>query len=348
MKEVDRSLFDVEGAGDPSGSIFGLPYGEDPCSLVLVPVPWDPTTSYGTGAARGPEAIRTASPQLDLFDPELEALGIGEPWIYGIHMRTEDPTVRRWNDEAGRAAARARQSDGSARTEALALVNARSEALNAWVEAQTDALLEQGKVVGIVGGDHSVPLGAIRSHARRIPGMGILHVDAHADLRDRYEGFAHSHASIMRNVVESVPDVSTIVQVGVRDLSRAEHELAHRHPRIAPFHQHALAWRQAKGEPWAVLCEEIVAALPRDVWVSFDVDGLDPALCPSTGTPVPGGLSFVQATTLCSSLLRAGKRVVGFDLVEVAPSSTPGDEWDGNVGARLLYRLCGVALGSRL
>jgi agmatinase len=348
LREVDRSKLDVDGAGDPSGSIFGLPYDEDECSLVLVPVPWEPTTSYGGGTAGGPEAIRAASPQLDLFDPALEAFGIAEPWIHGIHMRVEDPAIRGSNDDACRLARRARQAVGAARTDAIARVDACSEALNAWVETQSEAILDRGQVVGIVGGDHSVPFGAIRAHARRFPGMGILHVDAHADLRDRYEGFAHSHASIMRNVIESIDDLGALVQVGVRDLSRAEHDLARDHPRIATFHQHRITRRLAEGEAWARLCLEIVDALPQHVWISFDIDGLDPSLCPSTGTPVPGGLSFVQAMTLCEALLAARKIVVGFDLVEVAPSSVPGDEWDGNVGARVLYRLCGVALGSRL
>ena len=201
LREVDRSKLDIEAAGDPTGSIFGLPYEEHECSLVLVPVPWEPTTSYGRGTAAGPEAIRIASPQLDLFDPELAELGIGEPWHYGIFMRPEDETVRRLNAEACRLADQVRRGDGARAAEALAGVNARSDELNAWVRRCTQELLDQDRIVGIVGGDHSVPFGAIEAHARRYPGMGILHVDAHADLRDRYEGFAHSHASIMRNVL---------------------------------------------------------------------------------------------------------------------------------------------------
>jgi agmatinase len=351
LHEVDRSKLDVDGAGDPSGSIFGLPYDEDECSLVLVPVPWEPTTSYGGGAAGGPEAIRAASPQLDLFDPELAELGIAEPWIYGIHMLDENPTVRAWNDEACRLARRVRE-DGPNCAEALAQVNARSNELNAWVSAQAEALLARGKIVGIVGGDHSVPFGAITAHAKQYPGLGILHVDAHADLRERYEGFAHSHASIMRNVIDAVDDLGALVQVGVRDVSRTEYETASAHPRISTWYDHAITRRLAHGDTWGRLCDEIVGGLPQHVWISFDIDGLDPSLCPSTGTPVPGGLSFGAAMTLCSTLLRCGKTVVGFDLVEVAsssvPNAQPSSQWDGNVGARMLYRLCGVAIGSRL
>ena len=348
LREVDRSKLDIEAAGDPTGSIFGLPYEEHECSLVLVPVPWEPTTSYGRGTAAGPEAIRIASPQLDLFDPELAELGIGEPWHYGIFMRPEDETVRRLNAEACRLADQVRRGDGARAAEALAGVNARSDELNAWVRRCTQELLDQDRIVGIVGGDHSVPFGAIEAHARRYPGMGILHVDAHADLRDRYEGFAHSHASIMRNVLDAVGDLGALVQVGVRDVSRAEYELAHLHPKVTPWPQHVIGRRLAEGQPWAALCREIVEALPSHVWVSFDIDGLDPSLCPSTGTPVPDGLSFAHAMTLCATLLRCGKTVVGFDLVEVAPSGVVGDEWDGNVGARVLHRLCGLAIGSRL
>jgi agmatinase len=349
--KVDPTRFDPEGAGDDRDGVFGLPLAESECSVVLVPVPWEPTTSYKRGAAHGPGAIRRASPQLDLFDAELAAFGLGAPWAYGIHMRHEDPEVVRWNIEACRNAEPVIKRGGrvagdDALAQAVRRVDELTAQLDAWLRARASELLDAGKIVGTVGGDHSASFGAIAAHLERWPDLGILHVDAHADLRKAYEGFRGSHASIMRNVIDELP-IARIVQVGVRDQSREEHALSLADPRIVPWPEHTLRTRLDAGETWAALRAEIVAGLPERVYVSFDIDGLDPTLCPSTGTPVPGGLSFAQASTLLLELVRQGKTVVGFDLVEVAPSGRPGDEWDGNVGARILYKLCGVALHGR-
>jgi agmatinase len=174
----------------------------------------------------------------------------------------------------------------------------------------------------------------------------VLHLDAHADLRDAYEGFADSHASIFHNVAERLPGVARIVQVGVRDVSEDEWEYAAGSGgRVVIHHDALLAQARLDGETWGAQVQRIVADLPADVYLSFDIDGLDPALCPHTGTPVPGGLSFHQACALISGVVRSGRRIVGFDLVEVAPGPD-GDEWDGNVGARLLYKMIGWMLQS--
>jgi agmatinase len=172
----------------------------------------------------------------------------------------------------------------------------------------------------------------------------VLHVDAHADLRVAYEGFTYSHASVLYNAAETCPEITRLVQVGLRDLSEEEHAYAARSGgRIVQHHDVALAQARFEGEPWAAQVRRIVDPLPADVYVSFDVDGLDPTLCPHTGTPVPGGLSFQEAAALIGGVVRSGRRIVGFDLVEVAPGAD-GDEWDGNVGARLLYKLIGWML----
>lgn len=347
LRRPDTTKFDPDGAGDPAGSIFGLPFSAHESSVVLVPVPWEATTSYGRGTANGPAAIRAASPQLDLFDPMLAELGLGRPWAWGIHMLAEDPEIQALNT---RACARALPviavggalGDDPELHAALAEVNTASEQLDTWVRTQVEAQLAAGKIVGVVGGDHSVSLGAIAAHAARFPGMGVLHVDAHADLRRAYEGFSRSHASVMGNVLDEVDGVARLVQVGIRDLSAQEWERSRSDPRVVTHLDAALWDRTFAGTPWLTLCREIVDALPQQVYVSFDIDGLDPALCPGTGTPVPGGLSFAEAHALLLEVVRSGRTVVGFDLVEVA-----GGEWDANVGARLLHRLCGLALLGR-
>jgi agmatinase len=352
MQRIDPDRFDDDSAGDPAGSIFGLPLSEDESNVVLVPVPWEATTSYGRGTALGPAAIRAASPQLDLFDPALAELGLSNPWKYGIFMRPEELQLRKYNELAcARAApiiARGGEIGGDPRLRAsLEEVNATSELVDAWVRAEVGRAIDADKIVGVVGGDHSVAFGAIAAHAARWPGLGVLHVDAHADLRVAYEGFTRSHASVLGNVLDLVDDVGALVQVGIRDLSARERARARADDRVVTHYDFAMQRWLFEGKSFATWCDEVIRSLPSHVYVTFDIDGLDPALCPSTGTPVPGGLSFALAEGLLLALARSGRTVVGFDLVEVAPSGRPGDEWDANVGARILYRLCGLSLVTR-
>lgn len=327
--------------------VFGLPHTPDEAAVVLVPVPWEPTTSYGKGTARAPSAILRASRQVDLFD-----LQTGRPYEAGIAMLPIDPEIARLNAEACAAAEPVIEAGGvlgddPALASGLARVNAASAELNARVETEVRTWLGRGKIVGTIGGDHSVPFGAIAAYAERYPGLGVLHFDAHADLRVAYEGFTYSHASIMHNVLERIPGVRRLVQVGLRDLSEDEHrEIEGSGGRVVAFFDHDIAARRFEGAPFARIAAEIAEALPGEVYVSFDIDGLDPALCPHTGTPVPGGLSFQEAVTVLCKVRDSGRRIVGFDLNEVAPGPD-GDEWDANVGARLLYKLIGICLGSQ-
>jgi agmatinase len=225
---------------------------------------------------------------------------------------------------------------------AAAEVNEFGERLNEWMYEQTRALLDANKIAVTLGGDHSVPFGAIRAYAEHYPGLGILHLDAHADLRDAYEGFTWSHASIFHCVMTRLDGVARLVQVGVRDLGSAESELIESSGgRIVTYFDSDVAARKEKGTPFAAIADEIVAELPHDVYLSWDIDGLDPTLCPGTGTPVPGGLSWNEAISLLRALVRAKKRIVGLDLCEVSPGAT---EWDANVGARLLYKMIGFTL----
>jgi agmatinase len=253
--------------------------------------------------------------------------------------------VLRWNGEAKKIAATVIARGGvvdRATRSAAAKVNAVSEKLNAWVYQETAALLGQEKFVATLGGDHAVPFGAIQAHAEKYPGLGILHLDAHADLREAYEGFTWSHASIFNNVMRRIDGVSKLVQVGLRDLGQAERRMIDESGgRIVAFYDAEIAARKEEGTPFARIADEIVAALPEDVYLSWDIDGLDPTLCPGTGTPVPGGLSWNEAVGLLRAIRRSGKRIVGLDLCEVSPGDT---EWDANVGARLLYKMIGYAL----
>lgn len=336
--------FDPNAAARPDSGIFGLDSTVEDAEVVLVPVPFEATVSYREGTANGPAAILEASKQVDLFDLET-----GRPWSRGIVLLPEDERVRSWNERA-RTLARpvieggGLEADPEGFAPAVDEVNAIGDLVNAWLTEQVDPLIAQGKLVGVIGGDHSVPFAAIAAHAKRWPGLGVLHVDAHADLRQAYEGFRWSHASIFWNVRELLPQVGTVVGVGYRDVGEPEHAIFTEDPRWACFPDPWLKRRAHEGVPWSEVAAEIVSRLPANVYVSFDIDGLDPVLCPSTGTPVPGGLSFVEATSLLRAIVESGRRIVGFDLNEVAPDPTGASEWDANVAARLLYKMIGFAL----
>lgn len=337
--------FNPNAAAALDSGVFGLPDSADEAKVVLLAVPFEATTSYGGGTVNGPEAIRQASRQVDLFDIET-----GKPYEAGIHMLEESDEVLDWNNEARDAAKIVIDvggPNGEPRVDAaLAKVNALSEKMNAWVFLEAQKWIREGKLVGLVGGDHSTPFGSIKAHAEAYPGLGVLHLDAHADLRIAYEGFLWSHASIMHNVVARIPGVAKLVQVGIRDFCEEEHEqIVGSNGRIVTHFDALLAAERQKGVTWAQQLQRIVEPLPKDVYLSFDIDGLDPVLCPHTGTPVPGGLSFHEATALVRAVVESGRRIVGFDLNEVAPG--PDDEWDGNVGARLLYKMIGWALKSQ-
>ena len=336
---------------DPSapaigGGLFGLPSTPEDAGVVVIPVPWEATVSYGAGTANGPDAVLQASRQVDLLDRET-----GRPYQAGIAMLPIPEDVRAWSEEARRAAQpviEAGGSDGSpSHVSAIAAVDALGDRMNAWVYDHARRLHAAGKLVGVVGGDHSVPYGAIRAAAEAHPGMGILHLDAHCDLRDAYEGFRWSHASIMFNVLRDVPGVARIVQVGIRDYSDEEDAFISANPeRMVAYFDPDLRRQLFDGESWSRITHRIAASLPRDVYFSFDIDGLDPALCPHTGTPVLGGLSFPELSALMRAVVETGRRIVGFDLCEVSPDPN-GSEWDGNVGARVLYKQIGYALMSR-
>jgi agmatinase len=339
--------FDPDAAAGAESGLFGLPFTPDAAHVVVLPVPFEATTSYRAGTARGPEVILEASRQVDLFHGEL-----GRIYAPGIAMLPIPEAIRRLDAEARAAALPVIEAGGEVDHDPDLLakrahVNALSARVNAWVHTETELWLARGRFVAVLGGDHSVPLGAIAAHADRYPGLGVLHLDAHADLRVAYEGFTYSHASIMYNVCAEVPGVSRIVQVGVRDFGEREARfIGESDGRVRTFFDGDLQRRLCCGATWDALCREIVEHLPPQVYLSWDIDGLDPVLCPNTGTPVPGGLSFAQAMHLLRTLVASGRTIVGLDLVEVAPGPD-ADEWDANVGARLLYAMIGFALRSQ-
>lgn len=339
--------FDPNNLSVPNGSYFALPYTVEDSELVIISVPWDVTTSYKNGASLAPDAIVVSSAQIDLYDYHFKTA-----YAKGIATMPMDENIIDQSKLLRRDAERviAYLEEGNtvltdSISRKLARVNAGSQSVNKYVYDKATELLLLGKKVAVVGGDHSTPLGLTRALGNFHGDFGILHIDAHADLRVAYEGFIYSHASIMYNTLCEVKEVKKLVQVAIRDYCEQEAELIATDSRIVSHFDSNLSQRKFDGESWASICTDIISSLPDKVHISFDIDGLSPDNCPNTGTPVPGGLSYSEAVHLLVELKKSGRQIIGFDLTEVAPSTDESNEWDANVGARLLYKLCNVILG---
>jgi agmatinase len=335
MNNLDN--YDPSDVGRVNGNLFGLPFDRDSAQVIIFGVPWEVTVSYRPGTASAPQQILDASPQLDLYDFDNP-----QGWQRGIYMPPIDPDLGTKNSYYRQQAAliidRLEQGKSLSSepdlTAVLADINRAGEDLNRWLFDRTKQAITDGKKVGVIGGDHSVPLGYMQALATRYPDFGILHVDAHSDLRDAYEGFEFSHASIMFNALK-IPQMSKLVQMGIRDVSQVEINTIDRsNGRVIAYYDSLVKQQLYSGTTWIDICREAIAHLPQQVYISFDVDGLDPKLCPETGTPVPGGLELEQAFCLCREVVRSGREIIGFDVCEVGNA-----EWDGNVGARIVYKL---------
>lgn len=344
---ADLLNFDPNDVGNPDNNIFGLPTTEEDARVVILPIPWEVTVSYNAGTARAPEHVLTASLQVDLFDAEYPDF-----WKQGYYMRPTDKKVLTKSDYLRKEAELYINyishgevlEDNKFMCKSLREINAGSDFLNDWVYGQTKELINSGKLVGLLGGDHSTPFGYIKAIAEKYPEFGILQIDAHCDLRVAYEGFKYSHASIMYNVLNEIPSVKKLVQVGIRDYCDEELEyIQNSNGRVVTFFDSNIKERLFEGDSWRNVVDDIVEQLPQLVFISFDIDGLDPKLCPHTGTPVQGGFEAEQIFYLFKKLMQSGKKIIGFDLNEVGVSK---NEWDENVGARVLYKMCNMLASS--
>lgn len=341
--------FDPNSVGNPNNNIFGLPFSEEEAKLVLLPVPWEVSVSYGAGTARAPENIFKASLQVDLYDDDFQ-----EGWKQGIFMREMNKNVLQKSDYLRKEAELYINyisegelvEDNKFMCKVLKDLNAGAEFLNEWVYEQTKELLDARKLVGLVGGDHSTPLGYYKAIGEKHGDFGILQIDAHADLREAYEDLKYSHASIMFNALAEIPQLTKLVQVGTRDYSLGELDYSRNsNGRVITFFDKELKERAFEGETWRSITDDIVSKLPQKVYISFDIDGLDPKLCPNTGTPVQGGFETQEVYYLLKKVLDSGRELIGFDLNEVGTSN---NEWDENVGARILFKLCNLLIASNL
>lgn len=340
-KEEKLNNYNPSGVG-ASGSIYGLPFNFEESKVILLPVPWDVTVSYGYGTHEAPQRILEASSQVDLYDfdnPDaweagIFMLDISEEILSSSHLnRAKATEIIKYLEKGGNI------SENPSLKQNLADVNEASTQMNKWVFDQCQALLSRDKMVGLIGGDHSTPLGYLTALANKYESFGILQIDAHADLREAYEGFKYSHASIMYNALNEIPNISKLVQVGVRDICHEEvNFINNSNGRVVAFYDSFIKEQNYLGRHWNAMCELIIKDLPQHVYISYDIDGLDPKLCPGTGTPVAGGFEVEMINYLIGKVKESGRKIIGFDLVEVGTS-----EWDANVGARVLYKLCNLS-----
>ena len=340
---LDHYPFNPNAVGNTQNNIFGLPFSEEEARLIILPVPWEVTVSYGAGTSRAADHIFKASKQVDIF----YAYG-DRGWEKGFFMKEVDKRLLMKSDylrkEAELYINYISKGDEVAQNKfmckSLKEINEGNIMMNEWVYTQTKELLKKGKLVGLLGGDHSTPLGFMKALGEEYGEFGVLQIDAHCDLRDGYEGFQYSHASIMRNALREIPAITKLVQAGIRDYSEEEwQEICNSNYKIVSYLDQAIQQRQFEGETWKSIAEEIIQQLPQQVYLSFDVDGLDRKYCPNTGTPVPGGFELEQVIYLVKKITQSGRKLIGFDLVEVSVGQT---DWDSNVGARILWRLCNI------
>ena len=341
MTKQDKiNSFDSNGIGQLNDGIFGLPFTIDECETVLIPVPWEVTVSYGGGTAYGPQAILNASYQVDLYDPIVK-----DAWKKGIaideisvEIKAKSDSLRHMAEEYIDALANGADEKNDALKQISAKINSECLWLNNWVKNRVLHFLNKNKIVGLIGGDHSTPLGMMQALAEKFSEFTVLQIDAHADLRNAYEGFEFSHASIMFNALK-IKEVKKLVQVGIRDYCEEELNLINNsNGRIKTFFDRDIKYAQYTGDSWDRICNRIINELPENIYLSFDIDGLDPKLCPSTGTPVAGGFEAEQVLFLLEKIVKSGRKIIAFDLNEVAPGPEDND-WDANVAARLIYRI---------
>ncbi|MCS7163121.1 MAG: arginase family protein [Bacteroidia bacterium] len=291
--------------------IFGRAATWAEAPLVLIAVPWEGGVSFRRGTAQAPELIRQVSAQIDYYRSE-------SPAITQLPIHWVEPP---WDFPAS--------AEKAYETTVLP-----------YVMERVRQAVEAGKVWGLVGGDHSIALGGHYVLDQIAPGYGLLHLDGHADLRPTYEGNPYSHATILYHAAH-LKGIESLVAVGIRDWAAEEAQLAQQlAPRLTLFEMRRLRHALYHGRTWAELVGEILSPLPERVYVSLDVDVLEPGYVPHTGTPVPGGFQYEEVFFLLEAIVRSGRKIIAFDVCE-----TGGMELDAIIAAHLLYRLCALAIG---
>lgn len=275
----------------------------DTAAVAIVSAPYEHSVSYGGGTAKGPAAIMKASAYVEFYDDEFN-----RELCYDVGIATLKPlNVGKYADQA----------------------------FLDILQQQVAELLDAGKFVVTLGGEHTITAAPVRAYAERVPNLSVLQFDAHSDLRHEYQGSIYSHASVMARVAETVPP-SRITQVGIRAQCKEEAEYIRAH-KVNTFYASAIR-RGVHGDVW---WDKVAATLTNDVYITIDVDALDPSIMPATGTPEPEGLTYTEILDVVRAVRRSGRRIVGFDVVELAPMK--GLHHPDLTTARLLYKVLNIA-----
>jgi agmatinase len=336
------SSFNPNNIALDNGNLYGLPLDLNTAACVVFPVPWDVTVSYKDGTANAPKIIQQESLQVDLYDLTYQNF-----WDKGIYFEQPSEIILNRSTIYRNKAIQVldKMSNGSTIDNDSSLrnevqeINQACKELMEFVYTETKKFIDQDKKVILLGGDHSTPLGYIKALSEKYQDFGILQIDAHCDLREAYEDFEFSHASVMFNALK-LKSVQSLHQVGIRDFCQEELDVASdSEKKVQIYFDRDIKYQMYAGTSWHQICENIVNNLPQFIYLSFDIDGLNPALCPNTGTPVAGGFEVDQIFYLLDMIKKSGKQFIGMDLNEVG-----NDVWDANVGARVLYRMIGLWL----
>ncbi|RAP31861.1 agmatinase [Candidatus Marinamargulisbacteria bacterium SCGC AG-414-C22] len=320
-------------------NLFGLYPIQAEADIHVIPVPWDVTASFRKGTALAPQHIKAASLQCEIYHPDYQAAFDEGIYMLPEHQRIKDLN-KTYSPLASKIMTKSDQHTNLTVTDKKHLnnINIASNEVNQLVYQLAEESIKENKLIGLIGGDHSTPLGFIQALADYIPSFGVLHFDSHMDLRSSYQGFDYSHATIMHHVL-GINDITRIVQVGVRDYSEEEvSAMKSSKGKIKTYFNHDLKRDLYQGRTWENCCKKIINNCPDLIYISFDIDCLSPEYCPNTGTPVPGGLDFDQVSFLLAMLVKAKKRIIGFDCVEVAGEA---NSLDVIVGSRVLSLLAG-------
>lgn len=343
---MNSKTFDPNGVIPDNGNYFGIPLSAEDAALVLISAPWDTTTSNRSGSSYAPDAIIEASRRIDFFEPMSPY-----SWRKGIATAAIDYSIQdashRLRSDANRVKKVHDDVTGSpfdhlVYERSLRRVNEGSAEMNANIYQQAKQWIAKDKIVGLVGGDQSTAYGIVRAIGEKHGSIGVLHIGSNCDLLEAHEGFEHSHASIMHNILRDVNEVERLVCVGVRAFRPIEWERASTDSRIELFTGQDIWSKHFEGITWASICDDIIAKLPDNVYVSLDINGLTIECSPRTGTMVAGGLRFPEVVYLLNKLVDSGRKIVGFDLTEVVPDLE--DKTNAAIAARLLYNMCCMAL----
>ncbi len=340
---TDLSRFNPNKVSNPNNNIFGLPFTEEDAKLVIIPVPWEVTVSHLAGTARAADHVYRSSLFVDIFDVDGDA-----GWKKGFYMQEIDKKLLFKNDYLRKEAELyidyisqgAPIEENKFMCKSLKEINEGSAFMNKWVYENSKTLLDKDKLVAVLGGDHSTSLGLMKALSEKHGDFGVLQIDAHCDLRNKYEDFNYSHASIMYNALTELPAITKLVQLGIRDYCEEEwNYICNSNFRVVTYFDKQVKNRLFEGQTWKTIANEIIQNLPQKVYISFDIDGLDRKLCPNTGTPVIGGFESEEMIYLIQKIKDSGRELIGFDLVEIGVGQT---DWDSNVGASILWRLCNI------